>query len=208
MQLLRNFLRAIRVAQSALHSRAAKRNEVRLAIGRAQILQQGVGIRLGVFVFFKNVQLGAKTVHQQHIAVLGIAFALDGNQLAQHQLAMQPQARGHGCRQAGMVGLQAAGGDQRVGALFKGIGREIFQFAQLVARAPYGRHIVAFDKDARLAAQVLRQSVQFYQRGRIANKGDFGNHDALLVERAMGAATCSSLPSSKRKGFSSELKNG
>ena len=37
---------------------------------------------------------------------------------------------------------------------------------------------------------------------------DFGNHDALLVERAMGAATCSSLPSSKRKGFSSELKNG
>ena len=67
-------------------------------MGCAQILQQGVGIRFSVFVFFKNVQLGAKTMHQQHIAVLGIAFALDRNQLAQHQLATQSQACGHGRR--------------------------------------------------------------------------------------------------------------
>ena len=123
------------------------------------------------------MQLGAKIAHQKHIAIVGVVFAVLWHQLVQHQLAAQAAACGYGGSQAGMVGLQAACRNQGIGALFDRFGNQIFQLAQLVACAAHGGHIVAFDKNAGFASQVLRQIAQLYQGGGTGEQRNLGQHE-------------------------------
>ncbi|MCY1384790.1 hypothetical protein D9M69_730880 [compost metagenome] len=65
-----------------------------------------------------------------------------------------------------MVGLDAADRDQRVAALFQGLGDQVFELARLVAAEGQAAVAVfAFGVDLDLAAQVRGQAVEFFDRG-------------------------------------------
>ena len=152
-------------------------DEVGLASGHAQLPHQLAGVGLAVAAWFQNVQLGSEVAHQQHIAIFRVVFSGAWHQLAQHQFASQTVTRGNSGRQPGMVGLQSASGDQRIGALFDGFRHQVFQFAQLVARPAQGGHIVALEKDPGLASQFFWEVAQFHQRRGRRQEIDFWKHD-------------------------------
>ncbi len=80
----------------------------------------------------------------------------------QHHTA-QAQTRSQGGRLTRMVGLQASGGDQGVGALCQGVGGQVFEFAYLVAAQRQGRGVVALDVN--IASSPQGQSFEFFQGG-------------------------------------------
>ncbi|MNN99667.1 hypothetical protein D3C81_2193760 [compost metagenome] len=67
-----------------------------------------------------------------------------------------------------MVGLQRSRRDQGICALGQGIGRQVFEFAQLVAAHRQWGQVIAFDVD--VAPQPGRQAFEFFQGGRLTQQ--------------------------------------
>ena len=79
-----------------------------------------------------------------------------------------------------MVGLDGPGGDQGVGTLGQGIGRQVFELAQLVAAHGQGRGVVALDVD--VAAGPGRQALELFQGGGVAEQVEAVETGELLFD--------------------------
>jgi hypothetical protein len=84
---------------------------------------------------------------------------------------------------AHVVGLNRAGGDQRVGALGQGIGGQVFEFAQLVAAHGQRCDVIAFD--VHVAAQPGRQAFEFFQGGGRAEQFEAVKAGKLLFDHGV-----------------------
>ncbi|MNH17857.1 hypothetical protein D3C79_775420 [compost metagenome] len=156
------------VAQRPERIGAADRHDVGFAPAGMQAYSQGLQLLLGVVEVIHKLDLGVEQFQQQAVAVALVVGGVGADRIFQQCDTTQAQLRGERRGLAHMVGLDRTGSNQRVGALAQGIGRQVFEFAQLVAAQSKGSAVVTFDVD--VSADPGREAMQFFQRGRRAKQ--------------------------------------
>ena len=87
-------------------------------------------------------------------------------------MGLQPQAGGSRCRCPGMIGLDAAGGNQHVGPFLQGFRDGKLQLSDFVPGHFHAGKVIPFDPD--LSAQFIGNAIQRIYRG-----GKIGKPDPL-----------------------------
>jgi hypothetical protein len=81
------------------------------------------------------------------VVAAGILVEAAGHALLDHEAAFEPFLDGRGQRDAAMVGLGRATGDEGVRTLGQRVGHQELQLARLVAAGEQAQHVVALDPD-------------------------------------------------------------
>ena len=134
--LLLHLLRPLREAEPAERVlRGAGRDAVRRAAGVTDLLHRLLPRRADADVEAGGVEadVGAHDPRQQDVADLVVDGVRPVDPLLLHQPGLEAELRRDGRHLAGVVGLDAADGDERVGALGERVGDDVLQLAGLVA---------------------------------------------------------------------------
>ena len=180
LDLFGQFQPGAHITQSTQRIGASNRHQIRLFAVAAQACGQCFQLLIGVVEVVHQFDLGIEQVKQQPIAVADIVGVFGTQRIFQQRYASQAQFGGEGGGLAHVVGLQRAGGDQRVRALGQRIGPQVFEFTQLVAAHRQWRQVIAFD--VHVAAQPGRQAFEFFQRGRVAEQIEAVKTGELLFD--------------------------
>ena len=173
--LLLHLLHAGDVAQAADRVRAAARDDVALAAVRGEFL--GDLRHGGAHVRAARHHGDGLDAHQLEHEVVAAGFlpVAVGHALLDHEAALQPFLDRGGERDAAMVGLRRAAGDQRVGALRQRVGRQELELAGLVAAGEQAQQVVALDPDLRAdAARAARRQCLGEMRQQLDRRGSMG----------------------------------
>ena len=166
MALLGDFQCALHVSQRAQSIGAAHRHhggESPAPQARRQFRQ----LLLRIVQRFAHHHLGVEQAEQQAVAVGQVVFRAGIDRVFQQRDAVQAQFRRHRRRLAHVVGLNGAGGDQRIGTLTQRVGGQNSSF-QLVAAHGHRSDIVTFKVD--FAAEVVGETGQLFERCGGANQ--------------------------------------
>ncbi len=149
--------------------RGAGRDRIGLAAGGLD-LGQGVLPALAdadVEIVVGDAAVGAHQACHQDVADAIVDRVLVRHPAFLHQPALEAELGGDGGDHAGVVGLHAADGDQRVGVRRDDVGHQVLHLAELVAaHGETGIAVVALGPDFDLAAERLGQARQELDRGR------------------------------------------
>ena len=161
-QLLLKLLRAIHVAQPADRVRPAARHDVGLTTQRPDF----VGRLFHCLGHVAAARHHGDRLHAHQpvheVVPGGVRLVAARNALLDHETALQALLDRGGKRDAAMIGLRRAAGNQRIGAPGKRIAHQELQLARLVPARIKPQHIVALDPDPRAAKRPgeVRQELQ------------------------------------------------
>ena len=132
MALLGDFQCALHVSQRAQGIGAAHRHHVRAKALRLKARRQFRQLLLRIVQRFAHHHLGVEQAEQQAVAVGQVVFRAGIDRVFQQRDAVQAQFRRHRRRLAHVVGLNGAGGDQRIGTLTQRVGGQNSSFLSLL----------------------------------------------------------------------------
>ena len=163
------------IAQPADRIRAAARNDVALATERGDFL--GDPRHRGTHVRTAGHHGDGFDAHQleHEVVAAGLLAVAAGHALLDHEAALEPFLDRGGERDAAMIGLRRAAGDQRIGALRQRVCRQELELARLVAAGEEAQQIVALDPDLRAdAARAARRQCLGEVRQQLDRRGGMG----------------------------------
>ena len=124
-----------------------------------------------VEAFVHELDLRAHHAAHENVAYAIVDGVLEGHPALLHEAALQPQLCRNGRNLTRVVGLHAADGHERVRALRKGVGHDVFELANLVA--PEGEAavaVLALGKEVHPSPEMLGQARQGLDRSRAEGK--------------------------------------
>ena len=133
------------ITQTAHRRRSAGGNYQRFAPFSPQLSRPDFGLRLCVYTLWQHMYPGAKQVVEQPVAVEFVVGVALGHCAAQDQFAVDALASTDRRRQPGMIGLDAAHGDDRINTVLEGCAQVKLKFAQLVAATTDQHMVIALD---------------------------------------------------------------
>jgi hypothetical protein len=117
---------------------------------------------------------------EHEMVAAGVLAEAAGHAFLDHEAALQPLLDGSRQRDAAVVGLRRAAGDQRVRTFRQRVGHQEFELAGLVAAGKQAEHVVALDPDlgalptgagGRQCGRKARQRLQWRDEGGVAAAG-------------------------------------
>jgi hypothetical protein len=149
----------------------------------------------------RGVQLDVRTEHAAQLDIADPVVKRIGpvHPALLHQVRLESRGRGRGGHLPGVVGLDPADGDQRVGSLRQGVGNQVFELPDLVAAEGEAAVAVITLGPDFCATQMLRQARKGMDRRgpegeRIAGKRLRSGNALRMESRTLVEAMMSASP--------------